>query len=255
MGRFEHELRRFKSQRVGTPAGSISERFAHGFPGRCFIGLGQLSSCDFDYRTSDNLERAVGRLYGDLGDRVAKGIGSLAAVGRRRSDGYFVRWAALVNEGSRGQVELLMRERHRLRVAIGSPVLEPVTTHTARAHAATLACGRSPACTKKRCDNSSESPWAKRSHALSIVTRASPNRAGSPWDGRLWSSSARSNARRDWSRGRGLLIGLKPSRATNSWTSRLSSASWKHTAWGFDSSLTSRSRTGMSSGCRWDRAR
>ena len=33
-------------------------------------------------------------------------------------------------------------------------------------------------------------------------------------------------------------IGRKPSRASSSWTSRLSSASWKQTAWGFDSSLT-----------------
>ena len=81
----------------------------------------------------------MGRLYGDLGDRVAKGIGSLAAIGRCRSDGHFMRPAALVSEVARGQVELLMRERHRRRIAIRGSVLDPVATHTNRAHAATLA--------------------------------------------------------------------------------------------------------------------
>jgi hypothetical protein len=139
MGRFEEKLRGFKGLGIRAPAGAISESFVRGFPGGCFIGLGYLSWADFDGRTGDNLEPAVRRLYGDLCDRVTEGVGSLATVRRCRRDRHFMRLGALISEVARGQVELLMREHHRLRVAIGGPVLDPVTTQAARAHAATLA--------------------------------------------------------------------------------------------------------------------
>src|SRR5262245_15533902 len=145
----------------------------------------------------------MSRLDGNLGDRIAKGIGSLTAKRRCRRDRYFMVCAALISERAWSEVELLMRECNRLRIAIGRPVLDPIA-RAARAHAATLACGRSPAWTKKRRDNSSESSWANRSHALSKVARDSPNRAGSLCDTRL-SSSARSNDRKDCSKDRGLL--------------------------------------------------
>ncbi len=80
------------------------------------------------------------------------------------------RWKS---KGRGRQMQLLMREHHRLRIAIGAVMLDPVMARAVFAHAATLACGRSPAWMKNLCVSSSERPKAERSQATNSADSGS----------------------------------------------------------------------------------
>src|SRR5439155_17382015 len=94
--------------------------------------------------------------------RIAERVGDFVPQGRRRRDEDLMRLAALARQRSGGEMKLLVREQHRFRVAVCGIVLDPIVARAVLTHAATLVCGRSPACTKNRWVSSSEMPWTAR---------------------------------------------------------------------------------------------